>query len=155
MIAVFDSYELAHSDPHPDPLPGGEGGAARQIYSFSIFPSELGPHRVVRERFLESRRQPGQVSFCHVGAARLKPSNKPRLRNLGLWAKICRFARDDAVQGARDQGSIIEFAFTFVNCYKISRRDAPRNDIQDNSHCQVFTPVQQSLPMGQNVRQLL
>ena len=36
MTAVFDSYELAHSDrhpspfplsdPHPNPLPGGEGG---------------------------------------------------------------------------------------------------------------------------------
>jgi len=100
MIAVFDYDELAHSDPHPDPLPGGEGGAARQIYSFSIFPSELGPHRVVRERFLESRRQPGQVNFCHVGAARLEPSNKPRLRNLGLWAKICRFARNDVERGA-------------------------------------------------------
>jgi hypothetical protein len=25
MTAVFDSYELAHSDPHPNPLPGGEG----------------------------------------------------------------------------------------------------------------------------------
>jgi hypothetical protein len=25
MTAVFDYYELAHSDPHPNPLPGGEG----------------------------------------------------------------------------------------------------------------------------------
>jgi len=26
MTAVFDYYELAHSDPHPNPLPAGEGG---------------------------------------------------------------------------------------------------------------------------------
>jgi hypothetical protein len=25
MTAVFEYYELAHSDPHPNPLPGGEG----------------------------------------------------------------------------------------------------------------------------------
>ena len=38
MTAVFDYYELAHSDPHPNPLPVGEGARVREFASLMARP---------------------------------------------------------------------------------------------------------------------